>query len=229
MTPPVVSFIARPNHGKTTVIEKVIPALISRGYKIGTIKHHVHHFEMDKPGKDTWRHKQAGAHTVALSSPTSLGIIKDVTGDSSIEDLASHYFSDMDLVLTEGYKTGPMPKIEVFRKEISPSPLDNRDDTWAAFVTDTLLDSDLPQFSGQDITGLASFLIDAFISSSARQKTRLRVDGKVVPLNTFAESFLRQAVLGMVSSLKGCEAPRKLTLTIDNEYHAGQKKDETHP
>lgn len=217
MIPPVVSFVARPNHGKTTVIENVIPELIGRGYKIGTIKHHVHHFEMDKPGKDTWRHKQAGAHTVALSSPTGLGIIKDVPGDSSIEDLVAHYFSDMDLVLTEGYKTGPMPKVEVFRKEISSSPLDNRDATWAAFVTDTHLDSDLPQFSCQDINGLASFLIDSFIASAVRQKAQLLVDGKVVPLNNFAEAFLRQSVLGMVSSLKGCEAPRKLVLTIDND------------
>jgi molybdopterin-guanine dinucleotide biosynthesis protein B len=217
MIPPIVSFIARPDHGKTTIIEKLIPELVGRGFKIGTIKHHVHHFEMDKPGKDTWRHKQAGAHTVALSSPTGVGIIRDVTSDSSVEEHVTHYFAGMDLVITEGYKTGPMPKIEVFRKEVSASPLDNRDTTWVAFVTDATLDSDLPQFSCGDISGLASFLVDSFITNNTRQKTQLLVDGKIIPLNNFAESFLRQSVLGMVSSLRGCEKPKKLTLTIDNE------------
>ena len=216
MIPPVVSFIARPNHGKTTVIEKLIPELVERGLKIGTIKHHVHHFEMDKPGKDTWRHKQAGAHTVALSSPTGVGVICDVTSDSSIEELVARYFSGMDLVITEGYKTGPMPKIEVFRKEISDSPLDNRDATWVAFVTDTTMDSDLPQFGCGDISVLASFLVDSFITNSTQQKAQLVVDGKIVPLNNFVESFLRQSVLGMVASLKGCEKPKNLTFTIDN-------------
>lgn len=217
MIPPVISFIARPNHGKTTVIEKLIPELVGRGFKIGTIKHHVHHFEMDRPGKDTWRHKQAGAHTVALSSPTGVGVISDVTSDSSVEELVAHYFSGLDLVITEGYKTGPMPKIEVFRKEVSTSPLDNRDTTWVAFVTDTTLDSDLPQFSCGDISGLASFLVDSFITGNTQQKAQLVVDGKIIPLNNFVESFLRQSVLGMVSSLKGCEKPKKLTFTIDNE------------
>jgi len=217
MIPPVVSFIARPNHGKTTVIEKLIPELVGRGLKIGTIKHHVHHFEMDKPGKDTWRHKQAGAHTVALSSPTGVGVICDVTKDSSIEELVAHYFAELDLVITEGYKTGPMPKIEVFRKEVSASPLDNRDATWIAFVTDTTLDSDLPQFSCGDISGLASLLVDSFITTNTQQKAQLIVDGKIIPLNNFVESFLRQSVLGMVSSLKGCEKPKNLTFTIDNE------------
>ena len=217
MTPPVISFIARPNHGKTTVIEKLLSQLIDRGFKIGTIKHHVHHFEMDKPGKDTWRHKQAGSHTVALSSPTGVGIIHDLAHDSSIEELVAQYFNGMDLVITEGYKSGPMPKVEVFRKEVSSSPLDNRDSTWIAFVTDTQLESSLPEFSCEDISGLASFLIETFISGTAQKKTQLLVDGSVIPLNNFVESFLRQAVIGMVTSLKGCEKPRKLTLTIDNE------------
>ena len=67
--PPVVSFVGKPDSGKTTLLEKLIPELNRRGYRVGTIKHHVHQFEMDKPGKDTFRHKQAGARVVALSSP----------------------------------------------------------------------------------------------------------------------------------------------------------------
>ena len=217
MIPPVVSFVARPNHGKTTVIEKLIPELKDLGFKIGVIKHHVHEFEMDQPGKDTWRHKKAGAHAVALSSPTGLGIIRDVHRDSSIEDLVCRYFSDMDLVITEGYKTGTTPKIEVFRKEISPSPLDNRDATWKAFVTDSHLDSDLPQFNHDNIQGLTSFLVKSFITKRQTDQAQLIVDGEIIPLNNFAETFIRQSVTGMISSLKGCRTPKQITLFINNE------------
>ena len=216
MAPPIVSFIARPDHGKTTLLEKLIPELTRRGLKIGTIKHHVHHFEMDKPGKDTWRLKQAGAHTVALSSPTGLGVIMDVNEDTPIQKLVSLYFTDVDLVLKEGYKTGLSPKIEIFRKEISPSPLKNRDNSWIAFVTDTELKTVLPQFGFDDISGLASFLEDTFLGNSIQPKTHLVVDGKAIFLNSFAETFLRESVFGMISSLKGCESPQKITLTINS-------------
>lgn len=165
MPAPVISFIAKPGHGKTSVIEKLIPVLRRKGYRIGTIKHHVHYFEMDQPGKDTYRHKQAGAHTTALSSPSGLGLIRDVDRDMPPGEIASLYFHDVDLILAEGYKRGPTPKIEVFRESISPGPLAERDDTWLAFVTDSNMNSKLPVFSPDNLTGLADFLISKFLNS----------------------------------------------------------------
>ncbi len=164
MPVPIVSFIARPGHGKTTIIERLIPVFLRKGYRIGTIKHHVHDFEMDKPGKDTYRHKQAGARTTALSSPSGLGIITDVERDLSPGEIAALYFHEVDLILTEGYKGGSTPKIEVFRRAVSPHPLPDRNDTWLAFVTEDDLDSGLPEFDPDSPAGLADFLIEKLLT-----------------------------------------------------------------
>jgi molybdopterin-guanine dinucleotide biosynthesis adapter protein len=212
--PPVIAFIGKPDSGKTTLLEKLIPELRRRGYRIGTIKHHVHTFEMDKPGKDTWRHKQAGAATVALSSPTGLGIIRDVDGDLTIEELVGRYFGDTDLVITEGYKRLRLPKIEVFRRALHADPLPDRDETWVAMVSDTQGPEDLPCFALDDAAGLADFLETRFIKPFPRQKTSLLVNGQPVYLNSFVESFLRQAITGMTCSLKGCQNPREIIISI---------------
>ncbi|HIJ91103.1 MAG: molybdopterin-guanine dinucleotide biosynthesis protein B [Desulfobulbaceae bacterium] len=212
--PPVIAFIGKPDSGKTTLLEKLIPELRRRGYRIGTIKHHVHTFEMDKPGKDTWRHKQAGASTVALSSPTGLGIIRDVDEDLSIEELVGRYYGDIDLVITEGYKRLALPKIEIFRSTLHDAPLPDRDDTWIAMVSDIAGATDLPCFGLDDIIGLADFLEERFIKPFPRQKTSLLVNGRPVYLNAFVESFLRQAITGMTCSLKGCQDPQEIIITI---------------
>ena len=212
--PPVIAFIGKPDSGKTTLLEKLIPELRRRGYRIGTIKHHVHAFEMDKPGKDTWRHKQAGANTVALSSPTGLGIIRDVAEDLTIEELVGRYYGDIDLVIAEGYKRLGLPKIEVFRSALHEAPLPDRDDTWVAMVSDTDGVADLPCFGLEDVAGLADFLEERFITPFPKQKTSLLVNGQPVYLNAFVESFLRQAITGMTCSLKGCQDPEEIIITI---------------
>ena len=215
--PPVVSFVGKPDSGKTTLLEKLIPELNRRGYRVGTIKHHVHKFEMDKPGKDTFRHKQAGAQVVALSSPTGLGVISDTDGDSDVESLVARYFGNVDLVIAEGYKRLDLPKIEVHRVALHPEPLANRDDTWVAMVSDAEATPDLPCFGLDDVEGLASFLIDTFISSATGSKISLIVDNVPIPLNPFVEKFLRRTVIGMTSSLKGCRNPKQISLTIHND------------
>jgi molybdopterin-guanine dinucleotide biosynthesis adapter protein len=160
--PPIVSLIGKANSGKTTLLEKLIPALTVRNVRVGTVKHHIHAFDMDTPGKDTWRHKRAGARVVALSSPTGLGVIRDTDRDIPLVEMVSRYFDDVDLVITEGYKTGPAPKIEIFRVAAHQEPLANRDETWLAMVSDRPLDCGLPCFALDDATGLADFLIATF-------------------------------------------------------------------
>ena len=160
--PPIVSLIGKANSGKTTLLEKLIPALNARNIRVGTIKHHVHAFDMDRPGKDTWRHKQAGAKVVALSSPTGLGIIRDTERDTPLIEVVSRYFDDVDLVIAEGYKSGPAPKIEVFRSTAHDAPLADRDETWLAMVSDQTLECGLPLFALNDAAGLADFLIATF-------------------------------------------------------------------
>jgi molybdopterin-guanine dinucleotide biosynthesis adapter protein len=212
--PPIVSLVGRPDSGKTTLLEKLIPELCRRGHRVGTIKHHMHAFEMDRPGKDTWRHKQAGASVVALSSPTGLGIIRDVAGDPPVAELVARYFHDVDLVLTEGYKRLGLAKIEVHRQALHSEPLPDRDHTWVALASDVPLDGELPCLALDDIPALADFLVERFIALCPRQETALLVNGAAIPLNNFAESFLRETILGMTSSLKGCADPEEIVITI---------------
>ncbi len=206
---PVISFIARPNHGKTTLLEKLLAELARRNIKAGVIKHHVHEFEFDKKGKDTWRHKQAGAHTVILSSPAGIGLVRDVVADKDVDELVNLYFSEMDIVLTEGYKWENYPKIEVFRAARGGTPLDGRNATWAAFVSDADLETDLPRFGLDDISPLADFLLAQFprtpgLSLIADNGPVLLSDEKQEQLATYIRTLVEE----------GQDTPRSISLKI---------------
>ena len=130
-------------------------------YFIGSIKHHMHSFEMDSPGKDSWRHKQAGAERSMVASPNRIGLTMDVDRDLDLDELIS-YFEGMDVVLAEGYKGGARPKVEVFRSEVYDNPICLDDENLIAVVTDDNLDVKVPRFRLNDIKGLSDFLINRF-------------------------------------------------------------------
>ncbi len=159
--PPFVSVVGNSGSGKTTFIEKLIPELIGRGLKVGTIKHDVHGFEIDKPGKDSWRHKHAGASATVISSPYQIGMVMDVAHDHKPDELLS-YFNGMDIILTEGYKGGDHPKMEIFRTEIISEPLCKNDKYLIALITDSDVDLDVPVFSLGAVKQVAEFLIKHF-------------------------------------------------------------------
>jgi molybdopterin-guanine dinucleotide biosynthesis protein B len=163
--PPVLAIIGKKNCGKTTLIEKLIPELIDLGFRIGTIKHHHGTISMDQPGKDTWRHKQAGAHTVVLSSPAGLGVIRDTPGEIPVSELVEHYFSDVDLVLTEGYKKEKLPKIEIFRSTVHAEPLPNPGEDIIAIMSDVELARKIPCFRLTETRQLAKFLVERLLQS----------------------------------------------------------------
>lgn len=217
--PPVVSIVGKQNSGKTTMLEKLIPALTKQGYRVGTIKHHVHEFDMDKPGKDTWRHKQAGAAIVALSSPTGLGVIRETDRECSIEKINARYFNDVDLVLTEGYKKAAMPKIEIHRSAVHAEPLASPDKTWAAIVSDIPVATKLPRFHLEDINGLASFLIEEFIKPAADEsQTKLKVNGRSISLSPSLEKAVRQSITELAELLQADYSTiKELTISIGRD------------
>lgn len=101
--PPIVAVVGKSDAGKTTFLEKLIKALKKRNIKVGTVKHDVHGFDIDKPGKDTWRHAQAGADAVIISSPSKVAVIKKLEEEMGL-DMVAELINDMDIVLTEGYR-----------------------------------------------------------------------------------------------------------------------------
>jgi molybdopterin-guanine dinucleotide biosynthesis protein B len=159
--PAIISIVGPSGSGKTTLLEKLIPELVRRGLKIGTIKHDVHGFDMDRPGKDSWRHKQAGAQVSVISSPNKVGMVMDVDHDNRPIEL-SPLFTHVDIVLTEGYKTATNDKIEVFRPEIHEELLCRDDETLVAVASDVPVDIKVPRFPLQHAEELADFLIAHF-------------------------------------------------------------------
>jgi len=155
---PLISIVGTSKSGKTTFIEKLIPLLRNKGLRIATIKHHHSDFEIDRVGKDTYRHKMAGSSTVILSSPHKIALVRDVEKEVSLGDIVSHYIDDADIIITEGYKKEETPKIEIFRYAKKVSPLCLHDKTILAVVTDTHIDRDIPQFSLDDVEGVAKFI-----------------------------------------------------------------------
>lgn len=153
---PVISIVGRSDCGKTTYLEKLIREIKRRGYKVATIKHDVHGFDIDKPGKDTWRHAQAGADIVCISSPAKMAMIKKVDQELLLEEVAAH-IDGVDIIFTEGYKRESKVRIEVFRKEAADSPLCSKDEL-LAMATDTIIYDDVPNFSVHDPVPMADFL-----------------------------------------------------------------------
>lgn len=158
---PIVSIVGFSGSGKTTLLEKLIRELATRGYRVGTVKHDVHGFEMDKPGKDSWRHKQAGAVATIISSPRQMGMVMDVDHDLHPDEL-KRFFPNVDIIFTEGYKEGDKPKVEIFRAGLCDEPLCKNDTHLIALVTDTTVELGVPRFSLDDVKGLADFLIGRF-------------------------------------------------------------------
>ena len=165
---PIISIVGKSGSGKTTLIERLVPELIARGYRIGTIKHGPHDFEIDHEGKDSWRHKHAGADTVVISSAKKVAMVKDVQTEETLDSLASKYFQEVDIILAEGYKRENMPKIEVFRSQAHSKPLCKRDDRLVAVVSDTSLDLEVPRFELDDIKGIADLVEERFLMKSSQ-------------------------------------------------------------
>lgn len=211
---PVLSIVGRSGSGKTTLLEKVIEKLDARGYRVGTIKHDVHGFDIDYEGKDSWRHRRAGSRTVVLSSKDNLAVIKDVDEEWSPDRLAFSFFSGVDIIITEGYKKSGYPKIEVIRKGRSLKPVCNRDPSLIAIASDIKGKGKLPRFDINDATGIADFIEERFLKDPSLSRGRLMVNGKEIPLKPFIETFIVESISGMVSSLKDCSNPKEIEIRI---------------
>jgi molybdopterin-guanine dinucleotide biosynthesis protein B len=164
--PPVVSVVGRSGVGKTVFLERLIEELKSRGLKIGTIKHHPHEFEIDQPGKDSWRHARAGSDTVVLSSPRKVAVIRRLDQEMDLDDIVEAYLEDVELVITEGYKSGPKQKIEVSRRERGSTLVSPPEDL-IAIVADQPFDTSVPQFDLDDVSGVADLIEQRFFERDA--------------------------------------------------------------
>lgn len=160
---PIVSIVGKSNSGKTTLIEKMIPELNRRGWRVATIKHNMHGFEIDHEGKDSWRHKKAGATVTVIASPRQVALIEDTNRDFEIGDLSERYIRDVDIVLVEGYKGNPYPKVEVYRSELKRELLSSEKDNLIAVASDVPLQLNIPVINIDDFHKLVDLIESRFL------------------------------------------------------------------
>ncbi len=181
-TIPIVCVVGRSGVGKTTLLEKLIPELKRRGYRVATIKHHGHlpestpqeqapgptshgqaGIEIDRPGKDSWRHTQAGSDHVVLVSPYEVASIRRVDREPSLDDIAAT-IRDVDVILVEGYKRAAKPKIAVVRAARGTELVCNPEELLALVSDVKLILGDVPHFKPDDVSDLADLIAARFLS-----------------------------------------------------------------
>ena len=156
MSAPVISFIGWSGVGKTTYLERLIPVLKTQGIRLALLKRDSHNFQVDHPGKDTWRFTQAGANVVAIANDTHAAIL--FNRPTCFEDILAQ-IQDVDLILTEGYHTLPYPQIEIHRRGFGALRCSQLEHLLAV-VTDEPLPLELPQFDFQDLNGICNLLLE---------------------------------------------------------------------
>ncbi|MDH7577768.1 MAG: molybdopterin-guanine dinucleotide biosynthesis protein B [Bacillota bacterium] len=158
---PVISIVGFSNTGKTLVMRRLIEGLKKRGYRVAAIKHAAHGYDLDHTGKDSWHYCQAGADQVVVSGPESLTIHVRHQKQPTLKEICKR-IKGVDLILAEGFKGEPGPKIEVFRKDFSKTRLLLGEDL-VAVVSDLPFHEPVPCFSLDEIEALTDFIIKRFL------------------------------------------------------------------
>lgn len=160
---PVLSVIGKSGSGKTTLLEKVVKVLSDQGYRLATVKHHSHSgFDIDIPGKDSWRFAQAGSQHVVIAAPEKWAAYRRLKADLSLDEIIAD-IHDVDLILVEGYKQANQPHIEIVRAANSQT-LIGTPERRIAVVSDLPLDAGVPQYSLEDIEGITGFIKSRFLA-----------------------------------------------------------------
>ena len=145
--------------GKTTLIAQLVQWFVERGLKVSTLKHTHHSFDLDTPGKDSWRMREAGAQEVFLVSNRRLVLLQEFRDreEPTVEELVAR-LEPCDLVLVEGYKRDPLPKIEVHRPSLENPPVWPTNPSVVAVATDGAIETPLPVLDLNDVAAIAAFI-----------------------------------------------------------------------
>lgn len=153
---PILSIVGKSGAGKTTLLEKLIAELKRRGYRVATIKHDAHQFEIDHPGKDSYRHFHAGADWTVIGSPAKLAVVRRLERELTLNEIAAS-ITGVDVILTEGYKREAQRRIEVSRHAHTTELISTPAELFA-LVTDYPIELGVPHFELTDMPGLVDFI-----------------------------------------------------------------------
>lgn len=206
---PIVAVSGYPGSGKTTLIGKLTAELKGRGYRLAVIKHTHHH--LDNPGKDTERHISSGAEASLLVSADRIVLTRPVEEAPSLADILQVLGTNYDLILCEGFKASPLPKLALCQSKEELDSLDNVVKT----VSTVPYGADPEIFSDKNIKDIADFLETSYITPRLG-KVAIYVNRAKVPLIEFPRAILTKGITGMLSALKGVEEMKSIEITISN-------------
>ena len=204
--PPVVSFVAHSGTGKTTLLEQLIPILKGRGYRVGAIKHDAHRFEIDHPGKDSYRFTAAGADSMLICSGEKLALVRRHQQSPSLEQLLATCGSDLDIILTEGFKQSSLPKIELHRASLGSELIcrgNQHDPTLLAVASDCRLELDVPVLDLNNPAAIVAFIEEHIMQTSLVTELAKQQQGKqqLTAVKQAFQQVMAQAVKAAVCRL----------------------------
>ncbi|EGQ8299732.1 bifunctional molybdopterin-guanine dinucleotide biosynthesis adaptor protein MobB/molybdopterin molybdotransferase MoeA [Vibrio parahaemolyticus] len=214
---PILGFAAYSGTGKTTLLEALLPKLTETGLRIGMLKHAHHNFDVDKPGKDSYRLRKAGASQMLIASRNRFALMTETPeAEAEFEYLLTRFDEDkLDVVLVEGCKNIAFPKIELHREEVGKPWLYPHDDNIIAIASDTAeLDSELPQMNINDLDAIAQFVLQ-YVQYAKAPKSK---EKDAACCDTLSPAFLsvvqgQEKILSLVNTVSEIEACK-----IENAY-----------
>ena len=222
---PIVSIVGESDSGKTFLVERVVSTLTAKGYRIATIKHNAHGFDIDHKGKDSWRHKQAGASTVILSAPDQIAVIKELKEEQSPAEIQHLWIRDVDLIVGEGFKRADIPKIEVSLFKDTDELVCSNDEQLVAVVSNKSFSLGVPVFRESEIDQLVEWLEERFINQYHEPKVEIFLAGRPVSLTPFLQKLIRNTWRGFLSALKGWDPQGSVEIKISAEAMERTQKD----
>jgi len=209
----IISIVGKSSAGKTTLLEKLIVELKQRGYKVAIVKHSHHKDDIDTATKDTWRFTKAGSELSAINSLDHLAIYRHIDKYFDPQEISTFILWPYDIILTEGFKSSKYPKIEVHRREQGKEMLTDTHDLLAV-VTDETLDVDVPQFSHDDITGIADIIEKTIIAQNGETDLELVINGSPTPVSPSLKDLLTRTLVAMLPHPQGNSEIKNLHISL---------------
>jgi molybdopterin-guanine dinucleotide biosynthesis protein MobB len=213
----IISIVGKSSSGKTTLLEKLIAELKKRGHKVAIVKHSHHKDDLDTAAKDTWRFTKAGSELSAINSLDHLAIYRRMDTYFDPQDIANYVLWDFDILLTEGFKGSSYPKIEVHRSKQGDELLTDPK-LLLAVVTDKTLDLKVPQYSHDDIKGIADIVEKTAAPQNNETELEMIINGKPTPVSSSLKEQLTRTFTTLIPDLNKNGEVKDLRLSLRRKH-----------
>jgi molybdopterin-guanine dinucleotide biosynthesis adapter protein len=212
LTAPIIAFVGRSESGKTTFIERLVPELKGRGYKVATVKHVPQHFHPAAPVRDTERHLAAGADATIAAAPGALILTKLCSSENPLDEIARLLGDEYDIIIAEGFKSSGIPKFEIWRRGAG-TPLEDIKSRAAVITDDDYPDESARRFRLSEVREVADLIEKGYILPNL-ERISLNVNGESVALSAFPREFTTNIVNALIASLKGVPPVKWLEIRL---------------